>query len=333
MRFPLGKFESSQQDLADSWTELDQVERKRDQLRCSASIMFITAQGMKLGGPKGALAGSRSVPPLGKRKAALKSQRLSGADVVAAARRNQSLKVVDEYLIGAGEGTAAAPADGVEIESLGKFGRREGFVRGCLIASTVGLTSQLAFDSGSARLVAKADGEPEFQIQTTVSSCSAPAPAPPASDPEAEAGADGAAPPPPPPPPPPTNCLKPLIAVEVKESASGLKYKDVLVGDGEEPPIGYQVVVNYVVMLQDGKIISSTLEAGQPADVRVGAGGLVKGIDEGIMSMRSGGFRRLYVPGELSFQQRLGSAPGRPAVPAQSNLIVDVNLLYIPGLD
>ena len=122
-------------------------------------------------------------------------------------------------------------------------------------------------------------------------------------------------------------------AVEVKESASGLKYKDVLVGDGEEPPIGYQVVVNYVVMLQDGKIISSTLEAGQPADVRVGAGGLVKGIDEGIMSMRSGGFRRLYVPGELSFQQRLGSAPGRPAVPAQSNLIVDVNLLYIPGLD
>ena len=80
-------------------------------------------------------------------------------------------------------------------------------------------------------------------------------------------------------------------------------------------------------------LLAGTLESGYPADVRVGSGNLVKGIDEGVLSMRSGGVRRLYVPGELSFQERLASAPGRPAVPAQSSLIVDVALLYIPGID
>jgi len=175
--------------------------------------------------------------------------------------------------------------------------------------------------------VARAGEEPPFQLEDL--SCGSPAPAPAA----VEEISEGDAAAPPPPPPQPSSCLADLSKAEVKSSESGLKYKDLKLGDGEEPPVGYQVVVNYVVMLSDGKVVSSTLESGFPADIRVGAGNVVKGIDEGILSMSSGGFRRLYVPGELSFQDRLPSAPGRPGVPAQSSLIVDVNLLYIPGVD
>merc|ERR1712099_78373 len=36
-----------------------------------------------------------------------------------------------------------------------------------------------------------------------------------------------------------------LSTAEVKSSSTGLKYKDLKVGDGEEPPLGYQILVNY----------------------------------------------------------------------------------------
>lgn len=44
---------------------------------------------------------------------------------------------------------------------------------------------------------------------------------------------------------------------------------------------------------------------------RVGAGQVVKGLDEGLLGMKPGGLRRLYVPGPLSFPKGLKAAAGR----------------------
>lgn len=60
---------------------------------------------------------------------------------------------------------------------------------------------------------------------------------------------------------------------------------------------------------------------------------MIPGLDEGILSMRSGGVRRLYIPGSLSFPKGLASGPGRPRVPPKSPVMFDVQLLYVPGLD
>ena len=38
---------------------------------------------------------------------------------------------------------------------------------------------------------------------------------------------------------------------------------------------------------------------------------IVAGLDEGVASMRAGGVRRIYVPGNLSFPKGLASGPGR----------------------
>jgi len=230
------------------------------------------------------------------------------------------------------EVVVSCESNGAEIKQMGlKVGRRQSFLQGCALASTLGVAGQFAFEPAHS-ILARAVEEPPFQLEDPL--CQAPAPVPVAASVEEISEGDAAtSSPPPPPPPQPSSCLADLSTAEVKSSESGLKYKDLKLGDGEEPPIGYQVVVNYVVMLADGKVVSSTIENGLPADIRVGAGNVVKGIDEGILSMRSGGFRRLYVPGELSFQDNLPSAPGRPRVLAQSSLIVDVNLLYIPGVD
>ncbi len=55
-------------------------------------------------------------------------------------------------------------------------------------------------------------------------------------------------------------------------TASGLRFRDIVVGKGPSPPTGYQVVVDYVAMTPGGKVFDSSLTRGAPYDVRVGAG-------------------------------------------------------------
>ncbi|XP_057778079.1 peptidyl-prolyl cis-trans isomerase FKBP16-3, chloroplastic-like [Salvia miltiorrhiza] len=128
-------------------------------------------------------------------------------------------------------------------------------------------------------------------------------------------------------------CEKELENVPMVTTESGLQYKDIKVGGGPSPPIGFQVAANYVAMVPSGQIFDSSLEKGQVYIFRVGSGQVIKGLDEGILSMKVGGKRRLYIPGPLAFPKGLASAPGRPRVAANSPVIFDVSLLFIPGLD
>lgn len=129
------------------------------------------------------------------------------------------------------------------------------------------------------------------------------------------------------------SCEKELENVPMVTTESGLQYKDIKVGEGPSPPIGFQVAANYVAMVPSGQIFDSSLEKGLPYIFRVGSGQVVKGLDEGILSMKVGGKRRLYIPGSLAFPKGLTSAPGRPRVAPNSPVIFDVSLEYIPGLE
>ncbi|MQM13750.1 hypothetical protein Taro_046674 [Colocasia esculenta] len=128
-------------------------------------------------------------------------------------------------------------------------------------------------------------------------------------------------------------CEKELENVPMVTTESGLQYKDIKVGQGPSPPIGFQVVANYVAMVPSGQIFDSSLEKGLPYTFRVGSGQVIKGLDEGILGMKVGGQRRLYIPGSLAFPKGLNSAPGRPRVGANSPVVFDVSLEYIPGLE
>ncbi|XP_076943079.1 peptidyl-prolyl cis-trans isomerase FKBP16-3, chloroplastic-like isoform X2 [Bidens hawaiensis] len=129
------------------------------------------------------------------------------------------------------------------------------------------------------------------------------------------------------------SCEKELENIPMVTTESGLQYKDIKVGSGPSPPVGYQVAANYVAMVPSGQVFDSSLEKRQVYIFRVGSGQVVKGLDEGILSMKVGGKRRLYVPGSLAFPKGLTSAPGRPRVAPNSPVIFDVSLEYIPGLD
>ncbi|KAH7617746.1 hypothetical protein Ndes2526B_g07612 [Nannochloris sp. 'desiccata'] len=128
-------------------------------------------------------------------------------------------------------------------------------------------------------------------------------------------------------------CVAKINDSPLVKTASGLEYVDVIVGTGPAPPIGYQVTVNYVAMTPALKIFDSSVERKAPYDIRVGAGQVIPGLDEGIMSMKVGGLRRLYIPGDLAFPKGLASAAGRPRVPPKSPVVFDVQLLLIPGLE
>lgn len=128
------------------------------------------------------------------------------------------------------------------------------------------------------------------------------------------------------------SCVSKLESVEMVTTPSGLQYKDITPGKGPKPIVGYQVVANYVAQTPKGLIFENSLEK-TPFDIRVGAGQVIPGLDEGLLDMKVGGVRRLYIPGELAFPKPLKAAPGRPTIPANSPVVFDVQLLYIPGLE
>lgn len=111
---------------------------------------------------------------------------------------------------------------------------------------------------------------------------------------------------------------------EIK-TASGLKYTDQVVGTGATPQKGQTVTVHYTGTLENGKKFDSSLDRGTPADFRIGVGAVIKGWDEGLMSMKVGGKRQLVIPSALGY----GPQGRPPDIPGNSTLIFDVELLGV----
>eukprot|EP00958_Prasinococcus_capsulatus_P024500 scaffold3836_cov417-Prasinococcus_capsulatus_cf.AAC.2 len=130
-------------------------------------------------------------------------------------------------------------------------------------------------------------------------------------------------------------CSESLGETAKKSTDSGLQYQDIKVGRGPNPEAGFQVTINTVGYNLDGVIFDSSLDRGEPIDIRIGVeeGILIPGLDEGIRTMKLGGVRRLYIPGELAFPNGLASAPGRPRIPPSTPVVFDVELVDIPGFD
>lgn len=108
-------------------------------------------------------------------------------------------------------------------------------------------------------------------------------------------------------------------------TASGLKYTDLVAGTGASPQKGQTVTVHYTGTLANGKKFDSSYDHGSPADFRIGVGSVIKGWDEGLMSMKVGGKRRFVIPSALGY----GPEGRPPDIPGNSTLIFDVELLGV----
>lgn len=108
-------------------------------------------------------------------------------------------------------------------------------------------------------------------------------------------------------------------------TASGLKYTDLVVGTGATPQKGQTVTVHYTGTLVNGKKFDSSYDHGRPADFRIGVGSVIPGWDEGLMTMKVGGKRKLTIPSALGY----GPQGRPPDIPGNSTLIFDVELLGV----
>ena len=83
------------------------------------------------------------------------------------------------------------------------------------------------------------------------------------------------------------------------KTASGLEYEIITEGSGESPKVGQQVTVHYTGWLntngEPGKKFDSSVDRGEPFVFPIARGYVIRGWDEGVITMKLGEKRRLYI--------------------------------------
>jgi peptidylprolyl isomerase len=115
------------------------------------------------------------------------------------------------------------------------------------------------------------------------------------------------------------------MANETVTTPSGLKFVDEKVGDGAAPQKGKRVTVHYTGTLTDGSKFDSSRDRGQPFKFVIGVGQVIAGWDEGVMSMKVGGKRKLIISANLGY----GARGAGGVIPPNAELRFDVELLGV----
>jgi len=110
-----------------------------------------------------------------------------------------------------------------------------------------------------------------------------------------------------------------------KMTDSGLKYDDLIEGEGPDAAAGQRVVVHYTGWLTDGRKFDSSLDRNDPFSFVLGAGRVIRGWEEGVQGMKVGGKRKLTIPPQLGY----GATGAGGVIPPNATLVFEVELLEI----
>ncbi len=88
---------------------------------------------------------------------------------------------------------------------------------------------------------------------------------------------------------------------------------------------GDEISVHYTGTLLDGTKFDSSKDRGEPLDLTVGIGMVIKGWDVGLLGMTEGSERKLIIPANEAYGDRaIGDI-----IPANSTLVFEVELVKI----
>jgi len=119
----------------------------------------------------------------------------------------------------------------------------------------------------------------------------------------------------------------PIVATE-----SGLRYQDIVVGTGVEAADKMAVACHYTLWFADStglrktEKVQSSKDRGLEFNCRIGQG-LIPGWSEGMVGMKEGGTRVLYVPWELGY----GANGYGQMIPPKQNLIFELDFIRQTG--
>ena len=105
---------------------------------------------------------------------------------------------------------------------------------------------------------------------------------------------------------------------------SGLKYQDIVVGQGQAAASGRRVQVNYTGWLTDGTQFDSSVGRA-PFEFTLGAQEVIRGWDDGVTGMKEGGKRKLTIPPDLGY----GARGAGGVIPPNATLLFEVELLKV----
>ena len=121
----------------------------------------------------------------------------------------------------------------------------------------------------------------------------------------------------------------PPVPAMTMTTRTGLQYADTVPGAGRAPRRGQVAVVHYTGWLYvdgaRGKKFDSSVDKGKPFEFRVGQGDVIRGWDEGVLTMKTGGRRTLIIPPALGYGERGAGTD----IPANATLIFDVELIAV----
>lgn len=99
---------------------------------------------------------------------------------------------------------------------------------------------------------------------------------------------------------------------------------DIEIGTGVAAIKGALLICHYTGTLENGTKFDSSYDHGRPFQFVIGSGRVIKGWDQGLMGMRAGGKRKLFVPSHLGYGER-----EKGLIKPHSNLIFEVELIEV----
>lgn len=109
------------------------------------------------------------------------------------------------------------------------------------------------------------------------------------------------------------------------DQVAELQIIDIEEGNGDTVPEGATITAHYTgALCKNGIIFQSSHDFGDP--ITFGLDQVIAGWTKGVPGMKVGGMRRLIIPAEMAY----GASSPAPNIPANSDLVFDIELTDIP---
>ena len=101
------------------------------------------------------------------------------------------------------------------------------------------------------------------------------------------------------------------------------------IGNGLEVKNHSKLSVHYIGRLEDNTVFDSSYDRGQFFDFQIGVRKVILGWETGLLGMREGGKRTIFIPYQLAY----GESGAGNLIPPKSNLIFDIEVIKVipPG--